>query len=93
MLLQLTRPEKWGVWMYYTEETEDRPLAAYMRRNAQGCEQIVVDLNNIQADSDSISIGQVQIAADQQLVAYTIDTAGGGEVYEAVVQQIGGITS
>ena len=93
MLLQLTRPEKWGAWMYYTEETEDRPLVAYMRRNAQGCEQVVLDLNDIQAESDSINIGQVQIAADQQLVAYTVDTTGGAEVYEAVVQQIGGTLS
>lgn len=63
---------------------------AVRRTDSQGCLQTVLDVNDVQADGDFISIGQVKIAPNQQQVAYTVGTANGKEAYDVVVQSIGG---
>lgn len=90
MCVQQTHAETWGSYSYYTEQTKERPLVAYMRQNAQGDVDSVLDVNDIQANSNLISVGQVKLEPNQQLVAYTVDTTSGGESYEALVQTIGG---
>ena len=90
MNLQRTHPETWGPYSYYTEQTKDSPLVAYMRQDAQGHVQHVLNVNDIQSNSGLINVGQVKIAPTQQLVAYTLDTTSRGESYEARVHKIGG---
>lgn len=61
-----------------------------MRQDDQGCVQTVLNVNDIQSNSDLISVGQVKIAPSQSLLAYTLDTTRGAESYDARVQEIGG---
>ena len=61
-----------------------------MRQDDQGCVQTVLNVNDIQSNSDLISVGEVKIAPSQRLLAYTLETTRGAESYDAHVQEIGG---
>ena len=61
----------------------------YLRTDLQGQEQVILDVNHIQAKSAFVSIGQVKLSADQQTMAYTVDKDG-SEVFEARLQSTKG---
>lgn len=88
-LLQVSAPERWGAFSYRTEQSEARPLPKYLRRDQEGHEEVVLDVNNLNAGGSFASIGQLKLSADQTLVAYTLDTDG-SEAFEACVQAIAG---
>ena len=88
--MQSTHPERWGPFSYYTQQTAASPLAKYIRTTAAGQEQVVLDVNQVEAKSGFVSIGQIKLSPDQQMVAYTVDTADGSEAYETQVQSIAG---
>lgn len=43
----------------------------------------------MQKRSKIVSIGQVKICRDQSMVAYTVDTGDGSEMYDAIISTIG----
>ena len=65
-------------------------MAKYLRTTAEGQEQVVLDDNQVEAKSGFVSIGQIKLSPDQQMVAYTVDIADGSEAYETQVQSIAG---
>ena len=50
-------------------------------------------MNKVKAKDGFVAIGQVKLSPNQQMVAYTIDTADGNEAYESQVQLIAGASS
>lgn len=54
-----------------------------------GHRHVVLDPNNMQTGSRLVSIGQIKICRDQSMLAYTVDTGDGSEVYDAVISIIG----
>ncbi|KAL3150348.1 hypothetical protein ABBQ32_000191 [Trebouxia sp. C0010 RCD-2024] len=62
----------------------DRYSAQYKPRR-----HVVLDPNNMQTGSRLVSIGQIKICRDQSMLAYTVDTGDGSEVYDAVISIIG----
>ena len=88
-LLQVSAPERWGAFSYRTEQSEARPQPKYLRRDQEGHEEVVLDVNSVNAGGSFASIGQLKLSADQTLVAYTLDTDG-SEAFEACVQAIAG---
>ena len=55
--------------------------------------EAVLDVNSVDANSGLVSIGQVRISPDQQLVAYTLSAASGAETYDAHIRPIGECTN
>lgn len=88
---QSTHPERCQSFNYYTQQTEASPLAKYLRQDDENREQVVLDINQVQTNTSFVSIGQVKLSTNEQLVAYTIDVGNGNEAYEARVQSIGGM--
>lgn len=64
-------------------------MPTYTRIDAQGYKEAVLDVNNAHANSELVSIGQVKISPDQQLVAHTVSVADAAEAYDAQIQPIG----
>lgn len=65
-------------------------MPRYLRKDSHGHEQVVLDMNEVHRDGGFWAVGQVKLSADQQHVAYTVDTDG-SEAFEARVQSIQGV--
>lgn len=86
---QAAIPETWGTFSYYAEHADTAALPTYMRTDSHGHRQVVLDANSVQSNSNLVSIGQIKISPDQQMVAYTVDVGDGSEAYEGRVHFIG----
>lgn len=84
-----THSERWDPYSYHTQQSAASPLAKYLRTTAEGQEQVVLDVNQVEAKSGFVGIGQIKLSPDQQMVAYTVDTANGSEAYETQSQPKG----
>lgn len=71
-------PVKRGDFFYYTRfhEGEQYPVRCRRRGSMDAPEQVLLDLNEMAAGKPFISLGDVVVSEDHNLLAYTIDFSG-----------------
>ncbi|MCX6048035.1 MAG: oligopeptidase B, partial [Chloroflexi bacterium] len=74
----LSVPEQIGDYFYYQRTQEGQQYPIYCRKpvQADGAEEILLDQNQLAAGHAYCGIGNFKVSPDQQLLAYSLDTAG-----------------
>ena len=73
----LSVPVKRGSYLYYsrTEEGKQYPIQC-RKRDPNGAEEVLLDLNALAKDHKFVGLGAFQVSDDQNLLAYTLDYTG-----------------
>ncbi|HOZ08337.1 MAG TPA: oligopeptidase B, partial [candidate division Zixibacteria bacterium] len=82
-------PARYMDYYYYARTEEGRQYNIYCRKKGslEAPEEIILDVNRLAENFDYYQVGAFEISPDQQLLAYTFDTAG-SEVYTLVVKNM-----
>jgi len=84
-----TAPIKNGGYYYYSRTVKGKQYPIYCRKkgNLAAKEEILIDLNEIANGHKYLDLGSTKISPNQQLYAYTIDTAG-SEDYSVYIKDL-----
>ena len=84
-------PNRKGDFLYYTRTVTGKPYSIYCRKKiAQGAEEeILLDVNQLAADKEYMSIGIFEVSPDQNILAFSTDTSG----YEQYTLQFKDLTT
>jgi oligopeptidase B len=65
-------------WFYYSRTVEGKQYAIYARRKGSldADEEVLLDLNELAEGKEFLSVGEVQVSDDANLLAYTTDDTG-----------------
>ena len=82
-------PVKKGKYYYYHRTAQDKQYPIYCRKkdSLTADEEIVLDINQLAAESEYFSLGSFEVSPDHQLVAYTADAIG-DENYNLYIKNI-----
>lgn len=74
----LSVPYRKGQWFYYSRTKEGQQYPIYCRRTGgpETPEQVILDVNELAAGHDFMSIGSFSVSDDGMLLAYSTDTTG-----------------
>ncbi len=74
----LSAPAKRGDWWYAsrTEEGKQYPIMVRRRGDADGPEEVLLDLNTAAEGHDFLAVGVFTVSPDQRVLAYSLDTDG-----------------
>ena len=85
----LAVPARRGDWWYTTKTEEGQSYTIWVRMHgsAEGREELVLD-ENAEAEGESyFRLGNLALSADQEYVAYSVDTSG-AEAYTTKIREI-----
>jgi oligopeptidase B len=73
----LSVPVKRGDYLYYSRTEEGKQYAIHCRRRqGEGAEEVILDLNQIAQGKKFVGLGESVVSDDQNLLAYTLDFTG-----------------
>ncbi|MEM7037107.1 MAG: S9 family peptidase [Bacteroidota bacterium] len=82
-------PYRKGGYFYYTRTEEGKAYAIHCRKenNLDAPEEIILDENQLAEGHEFFDLGDLEISADEQTMAYTVDFDG-SEKYSLVVKRL-----